>query len=332
MTLADLLNSDMTTIGRALRAGFDWWCEELVGLLPRALTGGGRDAAACHRIDRDGRVIPAPRRDADTVLIPADLCLTAHVAMPRMGLRDAESAARLDADRLLPLEPDAIVIGVRARPDAAQDTMLAVTLCALPLARAQAIATALEQAGIVPRAIGPLDPATGRLACDLAPGFREHGLLPQRPPVAQVWWAAAGIMLLLNIATAIVRDSNDVAQVQALVDGQEPALLAVRRIEGRLRDNAATITRIAARREHQQPLRTLAALGTALPQHSWVEHWEWDGTQVRVSGFAAPDSDPVATVRRAGPFSAVRAGRAEAMADTVTGKPFDFSARLEPRR
>jgi Tfp pilus assembly protein PilN len=127
-------------------------------------------------------------------------------------------------------------------------------------------------------------------------------------------------------------DQQQVSHLQELVDAQSTALGAVRRIEDRLRGNSASVDRLRARRAKQQPLRLLATLGNVLPQNCWVQRIEWDGVRVRIAGYCAQDAKPVAVVKASGAFTAVRASRAEALAQTASGKPFDFNALLERSR
>ena len=206
--------------------------------------------------------------------------------------------------------------------------MIDVTVGALPLARAQRIAQNLAETGLAPRRIGPLDEDGDRLAFDLAPAMRAAGLLPQRPPVARFWWGVVAVLVLLNIGFAVLSDQRQVSRMQELVDAQAPALGTVRRIEDRLRGNANMVLHLRGRREQQQPLRVVARLGAILPPASWIQRIEWDGNQIRVSGYAAKGINVIAAVKASGAFSSVRASRSEALAETVAGAPFDFNASL----
>ena len=206
--------------------------------------------------------------------------------------------------------------------------MIDVVVGALPLERAQRIAEQLAEAELAPRRIGPLDAAGERLAFDLAPAMRAAGLLPPRQRVAPFWWGAVAALVLLNIGVAVLQDQRQVNRAQELVDAQAPALGVVRRIEDRLRDNAGMVTNLAAKREQQQPLRVLARLSAVMPQASWIQHFEWDGKQIRVSGYAAKGVNVIAAIKASGVFAKVRASRSEALAETAAGAPFDFSAAL----
>jgi hypothetical protein len=46
MTLSELLNSDMTTLARMARGGFDWWLRELEDLLLRPRPRSGPEGVA----------------------------------------------------------------------------------------------------------------------------------------------------------------------------------------------------------------------------------------------------------------------------------------------
>lgn len=324
MNLSDLLNSDMTTLSRYARQGFDWWVGELSSLLPAGLLG-GRELAAWHRYER-GEVLVASQRGADTLVIPRDLCLVRSLTLPRMSEADARAMIALDLDRIMPVAPDSIVTGSRIAGPGAQPDTVEVRVGALPLARAREIAAAALAAGAVPAHLGPLDETGRRLEFDLAPALRSVGLLPPRPRVARAWWIAVAILALVNIGLAVLRDQQQVDRLQALVDQQSGALTAVRRIEDRLRGNAAVIEALNRRREEHQPLRVLAAVEAALPDKAWVQRLEWNAGRLRLTGYAAQGVNVVAALKTSGRFANVRAARAEVLSENQNGKPFDLSA------
>ncbi len=331
MTLTELLNSDMTTLSREARRGLEWWLRELRAMLPGQLGGAREQLGAVHRLGPGDRIIAASSAShtADTLVIPGDICLERSLALPAMREADLRALVELDADRILPVAPSSLVIGVQpGGPSAAQAGMIDVVVGALPLERAQRIAAQLAEVGLAPRRIGPLDETGERLAFDLAPAMRAAGLLPPRQRVAPFWWGAVAALVLLNIGVAVLQDQRQVNRAQELVDAQAPALNVVRRIEDRLRDNAAKVSNLAARRERQQPQRVLARLSAVMPKASWIQHFEWDGTQIRVSGYAAKGVNVIASIKASGAFARVRASRSEALAETAAGAPFDFSAAL----
>jgi len=322
VNLSQLLNSDMTTLARLARGGFEWWLGELESLLPAGLIK-RRSLTAWHRYEQ-GEVTPASARGTDTVVIPRALCLTRTLNLPRMSDADLRALIALDADRIMPVAAESIVLGIRTiGPGAAPDT-LAVQVGALPLAEARRIAEALAAAGIAPAHVGPLDADEQALDFDLAPAMRQIGLLPPRPATARFWWAAVAVLVLAMIGTAVLRDRQQVERLQALVDAQAPALTAVRRIEDRLRGNAGQVTALNQRRDAQQPLRLMAKLGGVLPPQAWVQRFEWDGKQLRLTGYAAPGVNVVSTLKASGLFTGVRASRTETASEAETGRPFDL--------
>lgn len=326
MTLSELLNTDMTTLARMARSGFDWWVRELEDLLPAGLVR-SRNLTAWHRYEH-GAVTAASRAGADALVIPGELCLVRTLTLPRLPQADLAAMIALDADRIMPVPADSVVIGIRTlgpADDAGSGAdMLRVQVGALPIARAREIAAAAREAGVTPAQLGPLDAAGERLDFDLAPAMRAAGLLPPRPAVARFWWAVVAVLVLVNIGTAVLRDQQQVARLQALVDAQAPALTAVRRIEDRVIDNARRVSALNARRAAHQPLRLLAKVGAALPQRAWVQRFEWDGKSLRLSGYAAPGVNVVAAFKASGLFASVRASRSDAVSEAGTGRPFEL--------
>lgn len=332
MTLSELLNMDMTTLARMARSGFDWWVRELRGLLPAGLVR-DRSLTAWHRYEH-GAVIVAGSAGADTLVIPQELCLVRGLTLPRLPQADLAAMIALDADRIMPVAADSIVIGIRIVgpvEEAADGTELVrVQVGALPIVRAREIAEAARVAGVSPAQVGPIDATGERIDFDLAPAMRQAGLLPQRPAVARFWWAVVAVLVLVNIGTAVLRDQQQVARLQALVDAQAPALNAVRRIEDRVIGNARVVQALNLRRTEQPPLRLMAIVNSAMPGRSWIQRFEWDGKALRLSGYAAPGVKVVSTLKTSGLFASVRASRAEAVAESETGRP--FALVLTPRK
>lgn len=331
MNLSELLNSDMTTLARLARSGFDWWVRELEGLLPAGIVR-GRSLTAWHRYEH-GAVTAASRAGVEALVVPGELCLVRTLTLPRLSQTDLAALIALDADRIMPVPAESVVIGIRTMGPADEAgsgaEMLRVQVGALPIVRAREIAEAAEAAGVTPAQVGPLDASGERLDFDLAPAMRKAGLLPPRPAVARFWWSVVAVLLLVNIGTAVLRDQQQVERLQGLVDAQTPALTAVRRIEDRVMGNARVVQALNARRAAHQPLRLMAMVGGALPEKAWVQRFEWDGKSLRLAGYAAPGVNVVSVLKASGLFASVRASRSEAVAETETGRPFDLV--LTPR-
>ena len=331
MNLSELLNSDMTTLARLARSGFDWWLRELEGLLPAGIVR-GRSLTAWHRYEH-GAVTAASRAGVEALVVPGELCLVRTLTLPRLSQTDLAALIALDADRIMPVPAESVVIGIRTMGPADEAgsgaDMLRVQVGALPIVRAREIAEAAEAAGVTPAQVGPLDASGERLDFDLAPAMRKAGLLPPRPAVARFWWSVVAVLLLVNIGTAVLRDQQQVERLQGLVDAQTPALTAVRRIEDRVIGNARVVQALNARRAAHQPLRLMAMVGGALPEKAWVQRFEWDGKSLRLAGYAAPGVNVVSVLKASGLFASVRASRSEAVAETETGRPFDLV--LTPR-
>lgn len=331
MNLSELLNSDMTTLARLARSGFDWWVRELEGLLPAGIVR-GRSLTAWHRYEH-GAVTAASRAGVEALVVPGELCLVRTLTLPRLSQTDLAALIALDADRIMPVPAESVVIGIRTMGPADEAgsgaDMLRVQVGALPIVRAREIAEAAEAAGVTPAQVGPLDASGERLDFDLAPAMRKAGLLPPRPAVARFWWSVVAVLLLVNIGTAVLRDQQQVERLQSLVDAQTPALTAVRRIEDRVMGNARVVQALNARRAAHQPLRLMAMVGGALPEKAWVQRFEWDGKSLRLAGYAAPGVNVVSVLKASGLFASVRASRSEAVAETETGRPFDLV--LTPR-
>lgn len=321
------LDADLKTVARQLNAGFRWWCDELAAMLPVWLRPRQRTLATYafwqggDRIDVVGR-LPRP----GVLLVDAALALARSVEVPGLGGADLADMVLLDADRILPVQPSRLVMGVAV----ARDRPGHATLAALPLAQAQHLSQLLATHAWQPQQVALADPATPGLATvDLTPAMQQAGLIARSGQGLRNWWVVVGCLFALNVGMLVWRDVAAVERLEALVSDQEPAAAATRKIASRIARLQAEAALVARLRGGAGPLDALAAVSQALPDRAWLNRFEARDGAIQVAGFRQADVDVVGAYRKSGRFAAIRSESGGTEAEVLTGQPFALSMTLQ---
>ena len=343
MNVNAVLNSDLGTIFRAARQGFDWWTDELATLMPRSVLAWTTRAQTLLAFNgKDGFERPdgtqvtietgePTRRDATVVLAPGN-ALTRTVATPPMTRAERERMLVLNAERYFPLPENAVLMASAIRFEIAEDGARMCDLAAITLAQAQALGHALERFSIRAHAVRI---ATGEslpdMRFDFLPAMRAAGLVPDVQPRRRAWWFVVGALAALNAATLIWRDAATVEHWQTLVDAQRPAVSVAQRMVARMRVTGAIAQRTSLDRRSHDPLAVLAQTTAAIPDGAWVQRYAWDGATLRLTGYRSRDTDVAGALRRVPDFANVKSTQTDSIAETATGQPFDLVAEIGGR-
>lgn len=327
--MTSVLDADMTTLARWGRSSFDWWIEELAGLVPAGTARwliprppvtarfDGQDFA----LSRRGSSI-ASADGAVAVVLPASAALVRDVRLPPLGRADLKRLVALDAERLLPFAPGAAIIDFEAGP--ASDGGLPVAIAGLPIESARAALAAAEARGFDVRQLG-IEAAGGGVRFDFLPGLggggAAHGSASRR-----LWWGLVGLAFVANLGVLIGRDVFNLRETEALVEAHGQAATSARQLRSRVLEEDARRRALLDRRRLGNPLPLLAATSRALPDSAWVQRLSWDTKQLRLSGFKGPGFDAVAALRRDPRFAAVRSAAVDVPSEASTSQPFDITA------
>ena len=335
MNAQELLNADMATIGRAVRAGWTWWLDELKALAPARLSGFGKSAGA--RLFFVGGEIRSPAGETPrltggwTLVLPSSAALVRRVEVPAMRASEVTQLLRLESDRYFPLPPGAALVA-HGPLERVQAGRVAVDAAALPLDSGRKVAAVLAAQDLQPSAIrlageGPApDPRF-----DFAPAFKAAGLGGARDGSAHRWWMAVGVLFLANVAMLAWRDIADVQRLETLVEEQRPAVAIAQRLTHRMRQNARLVERAAQRRAGAGALGLLTQVTVAVPNEAWVQRYDWDERTLRLAGYHRPELNLPAALRSA-PFAAsIRNAQTDTLAEVAAGQPFDVNIRLRER-
>jgi Tfp pilus assembly protein PilN len=343
MNLSEILNSDLSTIIRELRRGFDRWIDELAALLPQSIRATGLRARAIIVFDGQsefkdaaGTAIepgtPTARRNDITVVVRSENALIRAVTTPVMTRADLSRMLALNAERYFPVPGGSVLVASAVGEDSRANGTMRSDLAALPIVQAQRLADALHRLDIRPRSVRVTqDGISPDVRFDFLPALRAAGMVGNFQANRQIWWALVAALALLNLAMVAWRDSADVDRLQALVDGQGSAVAVAQRITSQMRATQTVAVRSAARRERQEPLAVLAQVTAAIPDGAWVQRYSWSGSTLRLTGYRTRDTDAAAAIRKISGVSNVKSAQTDAVAETATGQPFDLVADIGGR-
>lgn len=336
-----VLDMDMAGLGTALRAGWDWWTDELARMLPdrwqarpQTLSGAVAEFDADGDLWFDGTTLkPAvegTRRRLMHVVLPASAVMVRRAMLPRVGTRDLARIVAFDLDRLLPFPAATAIAAARALPDAGEagHTKAATLIAGMPLARAAELMERARTAGIEPLSLTWQSPDDPSVALDLLPALVASGRITPRRDTRPFWWGLVAALFLANIGLLIWRD---IAATNAFADEvaeQQATSTAARTIAGRIGNEAALRKALVAERTQHDPLAMLALTTGALPEEAWVQRYAWTPESLRLTGYKAPGSDIQAALRRTGRFASLQTSVSDPTAEGGGGQPFDVSAAI----
>ncbi|HSJ78207.1 MAG TPA: hypothetical protein VK913_05670, partial [Erythrobacter sp.] len=206
-----ILDMDMTSLGHALREGWDWWTDELARMVPerwqsrpQAISGPLAEFAEDGTLWRDGAVIePEPegsRPQLMHVILPPGAVMARRTLLPRLGQRDLAKAVALELDRLLPFPAGTAIAAARALPDETEagHTKMPTLVAGMPVARATALMESARAAGIEPLSLNWQSPEGDGVTLDLLPALVATGRISPRRDSRPFWWGLVAALFLVN--------------------------------------------------------------------------------------------------------------------------------------
>lgn len=336
-----ILDMDMTSLGGAMREGWDWWTGELAAMIParwqareRKLSGPSAGFAADGTLWLDGVLLDPVAEGARLRLLPVILPPAAAIAtrtmLPRLGRGDLARMVALESDRLLPFPPGTAIAAARALPNEAEPghARVPTMVAGMPQARAAALVEAARTRGIEPLALVWQSPEDEGLTIDLLPALVASGAIMPRRDSRPFWWGLVAALFLANFGLMIWRDIAATTAFAAEVEAQAATGSAARTLAGRLAREAATRKALLAEREAHDPLSLLALTAVALPQGAWVQRYSSTPESLRITGYKAPGSDIQTALRTTGRFASLQTSVSDPTAEGGGGQPFDVSATL----
>lgn len=337
-----ILDADMQTLQSWALDGWRWWIDELIGVVPRRWRERTTSRLALLAYDPvKGRLTPMPSPDGIVasagapvaVVLPPALTLIRTIETPVVSQRDVANLVALDADRIMPLARDEVLLGARVRdriaPIGIGAAHLSVEVAGLPRATAEALAQVLATRDRAPAHVLVSAPEPGQpMPIDMLPALRSAGLAGATSRSSAPLWLAVGFAFVLNIGLLVWRDSATLDTLSNVVDQQQPAVKVAQKIIARMHQEDAIVgAAIDARRRHE-PLALLARIDAALPEGTWLQRFSWTGNAVQLAGFHPPKADVPGALRKAG-LVVGRYGDTSNAAPTPLGEPFEISLKLD---
>jgi general secretion pathway protein L len=338
MTLADVLNLDISAVGEGLGRGFRWWTGELADLAPASWRQGrignqpvleltdGQTA----RLWRGGRAIEAAETSqigAADIAAPETLALQREITLPALRLDDLRRLVANDLDRLTPFAGDEVYFDLEAAAPEPGAERVTARLAVIRRADAEATIERARRFGVRPKRLGIAD-EPGRLRFDFMPSIRAAaGRVGQTDRAPLLWWSAVAIGIALNIGALVLKDALDVAQLKRIVDLQQPSVSLAFKLRQRVDQETRARQILLTRHARNDPLRLLDAVTRALPAPQSLSRLEWNGHSVRLVGYRDPHFDVLAALETSKMVTRPRsASTAETPAPGAKVVPFDVVA------
>lgn len=325
MSAKSILDTDMTTLARMAKAGFDWWIGELRDMVPQQLL----RRLSGQVLTFDGQILlPLPLSRAGgraSVKLPQELCLVRRLQRPLMSTRDLALLIELDRDRIMPLSQAGMLVAARiVSRDAARRRMV-VEIAGLGSSEANSLAEALAASNVTPTAIF-LD-SGGEHRIDFLPAFRSAGLLGERSNKRAPWWVLVTAMVFLNLGLLVWRDETSVLRLQDHIEAQQPDLQVARQMRQQLVNTGVLMRSSAERRQEHAVLKILGGLSDALPAGTVVLRLTWRGTNVRLTGYTANLGELRSALRKLPSLTNVESRIPDGVTALPIGEPFEITAQ-----
>jgi len=332
---------DMTSLGAALREGWDWWTGELAQMVPdrwkarpQSLTGPVAIFDADGVLHYDGAAPypaePGARRRLIHVMLPDGVVIATRTLLPRLAQRDLARVVSLELDRLLPFPPGVAIAAARPLPgaDGAQNGRVPTLVAAMPIARAAALLETAREAGVEPLSLSWQSPDVDGVTLDLLPALVASGQIVPRRDGRRFWWGMVAALFVINLGVMIWRDVAATNAFAEEVAASQATSTAARALAGRIAQEAGLRKALVAERDAHDPLALLALTTVTLPEGAWVQRFTWTPKTLRLTGYKAAGSDIQSALRRTGRFASIQTSVSDPTAESGGGQPFDLSATL----
>ena len=338
MTAQGFLETDVSGLGRQLRAGLRWWLDELAQMLPD----GVREALAARpslcaelsgegdfRFSRKGRAVAAPPRSGKrtpvVLLLPAAQVLVRRTRAPMLAGADIRRLLLLDLDRQTPFRAEDVYAAV-AWDRADQAGRRPASLAVVSREAADAALAQARAAGLEPLALGLAGAEGFETALDFLPQAAGPTAVGGR---GRRWiWGAVALLALANLLAAVLKDEASVGALREQARAGRPALQAAMALRRQVMDEDARRQRILEAHGGRDPRLAIAAATRALPDGAWVQRLSWNGRALRLAGYRQEGVDVLAALRASPAFAQVRNSTADTPARLAAGDPFDVTADL----
>ena len=275
------------------------------------------------------RVMPVGAvRDASGLLVPYDAGLWGELRLPEMPRRSLDAAVREAMWRVSPLPPEQVVSAWQCEPDAGGGWLVAWGLCP----------KAMVEQGLVQNGLREDAPVyLARIDTEALPVYGP-AVAEQNRRQRRLDLLYGGVLLVLVAALAVPALMPLVLKRQAVVRAVqhvstvEPMAAPLRAQLDELRQQSQVAQNLRQGIDANWPLASvLDRLAVALPDDTWLDRFEVNGDQIRVTGLTSNAADLMARVSKQPDFADVRATAATVRDETQNKERFGFEMRWRGR-
>ena len=275
------------------------------------------------------RVMPVgAARDASGLLVPYDAGLWGELRLPEMPRRSLDAAVREAMWRVSPLPPEQVVSAWQCEPDAGGGWLVAWGLCP----------KAMVEQGLVHNGLREDAPVyLARIDTEALPVYGPT-VAEQNRRQRRLDLLYGGVLLVLVAALAVPALMPLVLKRQAVVRAVqhvstvEPMAAPLRAQLDELRQQSQVAQNLRQGIDANWPLASvLDRLAVALPDDTWLDRFEINGDQIRVTGLTSNAADLMARVSKQPDFADVRATAATVRDETQNKERFGFEMRWRGR-
>jgi len=346
MSIKDILNSDMTTVGRWVRQGWAWWTDEILALVPLQW----RDRFAQRPqlvVDWDEQGLSSPEDkssrpfdaaahssselDHAAIVMPMRKVLTRELDFPLLPPNDLRRLIALDIDRLTPFPADTVYFDAEIVQRDTERGRQRVLLGVLPRATMDEVLAETRKHGIQAASIGAKDDVGSNTHFDFLSQVQGAGAKWGSRVRIPYWWAAVGVLIALNLALLSFRDSSDLDALRDNVDSQNATVAVALHLREKVETEASRRGDLLGRLAHNAPLRVLDAVTKAMPLNAWARRLEWNGKTVKISGYRQGPADLLQRFEASAVLHNARLLSATATPQNATAsQPFEIAADVRP--
>ena len=294
---------------------FDWWGSQLLDLMPPRLRGGdlGVDALIADagtpgfltllrrrrgveqrmaqvRLD-DHSATPLraalngrPRGEPILLRLPASAALERRVVLPLAAERDPERVLGYEMDRLTPFTTEEVFWGFAVEERDRPRSRLVIRLTVVPRAAVASLIEFLTALGGRP---GLLEAATPGGVRSIRLSHRGAGA-PKTLFSERRLGLAAAVLALLVLVSPFLRQSLELADLQARLSEQAPRVTQAEQLRRQIAGAGAGGDAVAAEtRRVGDTLEALAAITQILPDDSYLAEFTMRERKMTLSGLSA---------------------------------------------
>lgn len=336
------MNADLQTIWRWVQDGFAWWLAELAALIPeRWRKSQSRKAGllavmaenGTTQLWRDGKhfALKPGSHISSRVVVPPGAVLTREIELPVLARNDLKRLVANEIDRFTPFQAETVVFDTEVLERNRETGRQRVLLGILPRTSAVEILARARTAGVEPLGLA----VQTSKEPDAVPRFDFLAALQDSPDEARsqrrllLWWGGVAVLVALNLAIAIYRDTSRTEALQNAVDVQQSRVSVAMHLREKVTSESARRRDLLQQQALYAPLPILDAVSAALPTDAWVEHFEWNGKTARISGFSSKQENLLAAIEASPKLKNARALSSSAALTKNQAIPFEIVADPE---